>query len=65
MCGLQTRPRTDVDPPRFCHRRTAIGGGGEGGAYRLAAPGGDTLLYRVLTVVLLGYVAIASRSVIG
>jgi len=35
MCGLRTRPRTDVDPPRFlppsnCHRR---------GAYRLAAPG--------------------------
>jgi len=29
MCGLRTRPRTDVDPPRFlCHRRTAIGGGG-------------------------------------
>jgi len=34
MCGLRTRPRTDVDPPRFliggetiCHRRTAIGGG--------------------------------------
>jgi len=31
MCGLRTRPRTDVDPPRFllgsetiCHRRTAI-----------------------------------------
>jgi len=50
MCGLRTRPRTDVDPPRFldpwtdadgliggetiCHRRPAIGGGG---AYRLAA----------------------------
>ena len=36
MCGLRTRPRTDVDPPRFlppsnCHRR--------GGAYRLASPG--------------------------
>jgi len=35
MCGLRTRPRTDVDPPRFlppsnCHRR---------GAYRLAAVG--------------------------
>ena len=35
MCGLRTRLRTDVDPPRFllpsyCHRR---------GAYRLAAPG--------------------------
>ena len=32
MCGLRTRPRTDVDPPRFlppsnCHRR--------GGAYRV------------------------------
>ena len=49
MCGLRTRPRTDVDPPRrldpwtdadgliggktICNRRTAIGGG-----YRLAAP---------------------------
>jgi len=33
MCGLRTRPRTDVDPPRFLDR-TAIGG-----AYRLAAPG--------------------------
>ena len=34
MCGLRTRPRTDVDPPRIfgsnCHRQ---------GAYRLAAPG--------------------------
>jgi len=35
MCGLWTRPRTDVDPPLFlppsnCHRR---------GAYRLAARG--------------------------
>ena len=28
MCGLRTHPRTDVDPPRFCHRRTAIGSGG-------------------------------------
>ena len=43
MCGLRTRPRTDVDPPRFlppsnCHR--------PGGAYRLAAPAevGETLL---------------------
>ena len=34
MCGLWTRPRTDVDPPRFligsetiCRRRTAIDGG--------------------------------------
>ena len=27
MCGLRTRPRTDVDPPRFLDR-TAIGGGG-------------------------------------
>ena len=33
MCGLRTRPRTDVDPPRFLDR-TAIGG-----AYRLAVPG--------------------------
>ena len=36
MCGLRTRPRTDVDPPRFlppsnCHRR--------GGEYRLADSG--------------------------
>ena len=36
MRGLRTRPRTDVDPPRFllpsnCYRRV--------GAYRLAAPG--------------------------
>ena len=35
MCGLRTRPGTDVDPPRFlppsnCHRR---------GSYRLTAPG--------------------------
>ena len=35
MCGLRTRPRMDVDPPRFlppsnCHRR---------GAYRFAASG--------------------------
>ena len=36
MCGLRTRPRTDVDPPRFLDR-TAIDGGA--GAYRLAAPG--------------------------
>ena len=35
ICGLRTRPRTDVDPPRFSDL-TAIGGGG---AYRLAAPG--------------------------
>ena len=27
MCGLWTRPRTDVDPPRFLPPRTAIGGG--------------------------------------
>jgi len=47
MCGLRTRPRTDVDPPRFlpqsnCRRRAA---------YRLAAPRGDTLflaLFRLL-----------------
>ena len=43
MCGLRTRPRTDVDPPRFlppsnCHRR---------GAYLLAAhPRGDTLFLK-------------------
>jgi len=37
MCGLRTRPRTDVDPPRFLDR-TAIGGR----AYRLAALGAIT-----------------------
>ena len=37
MCGLRTRPRTDVDPPRFLHR-TATGVG----AYRLAVPGAIT-----------------------
>jgi len=42
MCGLRTRPRTDVDPPRFLDR-TAIGGGG---AYRLAAPGAIPWPYR-------------------
>jgi len=26
MCGLRTRPRTDVDPPRFLDR-TSVGGG--------------------------------------
>jgi len=51
MCGLRTRPRTDVDPLQFlnpwtdadgligvetiCHCQTAIGGG----EYRLVAPG--------------------------
>ena len=39
MCGLRTRPRTDVDPPRFlppsnCHRRRGIS------SHR---PRGDTL----------------------
>ena len=34
MCGLRTRPLTDIDPPRFLDR-TVIGVG----AYRLAAPG--------------------------
>jgi len=54
MCGLRTRPRTDVDPPRFldpwtdadgliggetiCHRRTAISGG-----ISSRRPRGDTL----------------------
>ena len=28
MCGLRTRPQTDVDPQRFLPLRTAIGGGG-------------------------------------
>ena len=36
MCGLRTRPRTDVDPPRV-ELPSA-------GAYRLAAPRGDDLL---------------------
>jgi len=36
MCVPRTRPQTDVDPPRLCHRRTAISGAG---AYRLAASG--------------------------
>ena len=35
MCGLRTRPPTDVDPPRV-ELPSAAGGG----AYRLAAPGG-------------------------
>ena len=38
MCGLWTRPRTDVDPPRFMDR-TAIGGGG----HIVSPPPGDTL----------------------
>ena len=33
MCGVRTRPRTDVDPPR-------VELPSAGGAYRLAAPGG-------------------------
>jgi len=56
MCGLWTRPWTDVDPPRsvdpwsdadgliggvtICHRRTANGGR----AYRLAPPAGRYLV---------------------
>ena len=28
MCGLRTRPRTDVDPPRFLDR-TAVGPPGQ------------------------------------
>jgi len=56
MCGLWTRPWTDVDPPRFLDPWTDADGliGGEtiyatvelpsaAGTYRLAAPGrGDT-----------------------
>ena len=38
MCGLRTRPRTDVDSPRFLDR-TAIGGG-----ISSRRPRGDTLL---------------------
>ena len=41
MCGLRTRPRTDVDPPRFLDR-TAIDGGGI-----LSCPQCDTLLIKV------------------
>ena len=46
MCGLRTRPRTDVDPPRFLppsnrHRR---------GAYRLAAHGAIPLCYRLFSL---------------
>jgi len=37
MCGLRTRPRADVDPPRFLNR-TAIGGG-----ISTRRPRGDTL----------------------
>jgi len=40
MCGLRTRPRTDVDPPRV-ELPSA-------GVYRVAAPGGDTLFFFVL-----------------
>jgi len=45
MCGLRTRPRTDVDPPRFlppsnCHRR---------GEYRLIAPCCDISLFTITT----------------
>jgi len=36
MCGLRTRPRTDVDPSRVEPPSTG------GGAYRLAAPGAIT-----------------------
>jgi len=40
MCGLRTRPRTDVDPPGFLPPyRTAIGGG-----ISSRRPRGDTLL---------------------
>jgi len=42
MCGLRTRPRTNVDPPRFLDR-TAIGVG----AYRLAAPGAISCLLTI------------------
>ena len=41
MCGLLTRPRTDVDPPRFLDR-TAIGGVGDISSRRLR---GDTLFF--------------------
>ena len=38
MCGLRTRPRTDVDPPRFlppsnCHRQGGISSRGPRGRY--------------------------------
>ena len=62
MCGLQTRPRTDVDPPPFlppsnCHRR--------GGGYRLAVPvdtlslGRIALMRLVATHVALGVVCVS------
>jgi len=47
MCGLRTRPLTDVDPPRLLppsNRRR------QGGAYRLAAPGAIPLLWLGLGV---------------
>ena len=40
MCGLRTRPRTDVDRPPFLDR-TAIGGG----RHIVSPSPGDTLLY--------------------
>jgi len=47
MCGLRTRPRSDVDPPRLLDRTAIVGG-------RFAAPGAiacllPNLLTRLLT----------------
>ena len=44
MCGLRTRPRTDVDPPRV--ELTSAGG-----AYRLAASGRQ-LVYSMSMIVI-------------
>ena len=53
VCGLRTRPRTDVDPPRV--ELPPVG------AYRLAAPG----LVNLLVTMLIGYRAACSGSSIG
>ena len=50
LCGLRTRPRTDVDPPRIfppsnCHRR---------GAYRLAVPGEIPCFTHILSASCMG-----------
>ena len=42
MCGLRTRPRTDVDPPRVELPSAA-------GAYRLAALGTITCFFKEIT----------------
>jgi len=57
MCGLRTRPRTDVDPPRFlppsnCHRWEA---------YRLAAPGAIHCLCSVAYTSLFSFMTIRKK----